>query len=78
MQEKFPKPNDFVKAYINSYSNDILVQKLILLYAISEEEAQQIIVNESIALDHFLNPELNYPSTIINSMEDGEVYEEEF
>lgn len=49
------KASDFIKAYINHYSNEILVNKVKTLYNISEEDIQELIHCEELSLQQFLD-----------------------
>lgn len=51
----YSKPSDFIKAYINSYTNEALVEKVKMLYVIEEEEIQKLIEEEALSLDIFLS-----------------------
>ena len=68
----YPRPSDFIKAYLNMYSNDVLVNKVKYLYNITEEEIQELINQESLSLDIFLSQQI----TITNSMEDEIAYQQ--
>jgi hypothetical protein len=68
----YPRPSDFIKAYLNMYSNDVLVNKVKWLYNITEEEIQELINQESLSLDIFLSQQI----TITNSMEDEIAYQQ--
>jgi len=49
------KASEFIKAFITSYSNEVLVDKVKTLYQLSEEDIQQLINNELQTLDIFLD-----------------------
>jgi len=49
------KASEFIKAFITSYSNEVLVDKVKTLYKLSEEDIQELINNESQTLDIFLD-----------------------
>jgi hypothetical protein len=49
------KAINFIKAYIHSYSNEILVNKIKFLYNLSEEVIQRLIEDESLSLQKFFN-----------------------
>ena len=49
------KASEFIKAFITSYSNEVLVNKVKTLYELSEEDIQELINNESQTLDIFLD-----------------------